>query len=222
MMRNPLLALTLLGTATLPLSAQNPDGPLDAGALQGCRTSIRFVEPQGLKVSWMVPAADGKRVWMDQPLKAPATYNFAQAAIYRLKLSYIPNRPGLTLYPTLEVVPANQRTGDFLAHHSVSLSFTADDFRCVNAGNYVVKVIYLPCPQNRHDPAREDLGEVNSTQLEPGVDPIAEATRRGSIVAVVRLGNIDLEQPPSSPMAVAVPLMPMPPGRRAPIPPPPP
>jgi uncharacterized protein (TIGR03067 family) len=38
-----------------------------------------------------------------------------------------------------------------------------------------------------------DIDEVVSTRLEPGVDPVAEARRRGSIIAVVRLGNIDLD-----------------------------
>ena len=31
--------------------------------------------------------------------------------------------------------------------------------------------------------------------LEPGVDPVAEADRRGTILAIVRLGAIDLEMP---------------------------
>jgi hypothetical protein len=42
--------------------------------------------------------------------------------------------------------------------------------------------------------------EVVSSRLEPGVDPIAEACRRGSILAIVRLGNIDLELENSPPM----------------------
>src|SRR5436853_556466 len=60
-----------------------------AGALTGsyggqfaaARTSVRFVEPRGMKVSWMIPSADGKRAWNEKPLEAPATYNFTQAAI---------------------------------------------------------------------------------------------------------------------------------------------
>jgi hypothetical protein len=32
-----------------------------------------------------------------------------------------------------------------------------------------------------------------STRLDPGVDPIAEADRRGTILAILRLGGIDLE-----------------------------
>src|SRR5262249_56022984 len=69
-----------------------------------------------------------------------------------------------------------------------------DDFEQVRAGNYVVKVIYLPYPQFQ-DLAVAVPGEVVSSRLEPGADPIAEALQRGSILLVVRLGNIDLEAP---------------------------
>ena len=60
------------------------------------------------------------------------------------------------------------------------------------AGNYLVKVIYLPDPQFQ-DLAVAGPEEIVSSRLEPGVDPVAEAQRRGSILLVVRVGNIDLE-----------------------------
>src|SRR5262249_8030024 len=125
--------------------------------------------------------------------ESPATYNFAQGAIYRLKLSDIPDYPGVDLYPSLEVVPSGHRALTFLAHSSVPVSFSPDDFRMVASGNYVVKVIYLPDPQFQDIAVGGGLGELISTQLEPGVDPIAEACKRGSILLIVRLGNIDLE-----------------------------
>jgi hypothetical protein len=202
-----------------------------AGQFAAARTSVRFIEPRGMKVSWMIPSPDGRRLWNDKPLESPATYNFAQAAIYRLKLSDIPDYPGVDLYPTLEVVPANQRAMTFLAHSSVPVGFTADDFRMVNAGNYVVKVIYLPDPQYQDIAVGGGLGELISTQLEPGVDPIVEASKRGSILLIARLGNIDLElrhspamdAPPACPVVPpGVPGMPpggmgmMPPGMRPP------
>src|SRR5207248_7736051 len=126
--------------------------------------------------------------------ETPGRYNFLQAAIYRLKLSNIPGRPGLELYPTLEVVPANNKTSTFLAHSSVPLTFTQEDFDQVAAGNYLVKVVYLPNPQFQ-DLAIAGPNEIVSSRLEPGADPIAEALQRGSILLVVRLGNIDLEAP---------------------------
>jgi len=182
------------------------------GQFAAARTSVRFVEPRGMKISWMIPSADGKRAWNEKPLEAPATYNFTQAAIYRLKLSDIEGYPGLDLYPTLEVVPAKERAMTFLAHSSVPVSFTAEDFRMVNSGNYVVKVIYLPDPQFQDIAVGGGIGELISTQLEPGVDPIAEATKRGSILLIARLGNIDLELRHSPPMDAPPPKPAMPAG----------
>src|SRR5262249_45752739 len=147
-----------------------------------------------MKVSWYVPGADGKPELAPTSLEVPGRYNFLQAAIYRLKLSNIPGRPGLELYPTLEVVPAGSKTATFLAHTSVPLIFTQEDFDQVAAGNYLVKVIYLPNPQFQ-DLAVTGPNEIVSSRLEPGADPIAEALQRGNILLIVRMGNIDLEAP---------------------------
>jgi hypothetical protein len=137
-----------------------------------------------------------------------------QASIYRLKLSDIPNRPGVELYPTLEVVPAKAKTCTFLAHSAVPVAFTEEDFDQVAAGNFVVKVIYLPDPQFQ-DLAATGPDEVVSSRLEPGVDPIVEAKRRGCILLVVRLGNIDLEAPNTPSMDAPNPFAACPPGAPA-------
>ena len=82
----------------------------------------------------------------------------------------------------------------FLAHGTVPVGFTDEDFDQVKNGNMVVKVIYLPSSAFQDIAAAE---EIVSTRLEPGADPVAEATRRGTILAVVRLGNANLENPNS-------------------------
>jgi hypothetical protein len=160
---------------------------------------VRFTGPEGLRVAWFAPTADGRAGFGPQFLEAPGRYNFLQGGVYRLKLSNIPHRPGVDLYPTLEVVPTNAKTAAFLAHSSVPVTFTEDDFQQVADGNFLVKVIYLPDPQFQ-DLAATGVDEVISSRLEPGVDPIAEAHRRGSILLVVRMGNIDLELPNSPAM----------------------
>ena len=96
------------------------------------------------------------------------------------------------------------------------MAFTDEDFEQVATGNYVVKVIYLPDPQFQ-ELATTGPDEVVSSRLEPGVDPILEAKRRGCILAVVRVGNIDLEAQNTPPMNAPSPYMlrgapPMPPG----------
>jgi hypothetical protein len=134
-----------------------------------------------------------------EQLVCPGRYNFPQGAIYRLKLSNIPGRPGVDLYPTLEVAPALPRTEAFLAHNAVPIQFTPEDFDQVMTGNFVTKVLYLPDPQFQ-ELAVAGVETLVSTRLDPGVDPIVEADRRGAILAIVRLGNKDLLVP--SPTAV--------------------
>ncbi|MGL4550018.1 MAG: hypothetical protein ACRC33_02425, partial [Gemmataceae bacterium] len=173
------------------------------------RTQIRFVGPGGMKISWYAPKPDGRPGFTQQYLEAPARYNFLQSSIYRLKVSDIPNRAGVELYPTLEIVPSNAKTATFLAHSAVPVSFTEEDLEQVAAGNFVVKVVYLPDPQYQ-DLAATGPDEVVSSRLEPGVDPIIEARRRGSILAVVRLGNGDLEAPNTPAMVAPDPNAPKP------------
>jgi hypothetical protein len=163
------------------------------------RTQVRFVKPSGMKVSWFTQGPDGKPSYSTNPIDVPGRYNFVQAAIYRLKLSNIEGRPGLEVYPTLEVVPTNEKTEAFLAHSSVPVEFTEEDFKQIAQGNYVVKVIYLPDPQYQ-ELAGTGTEEILSTRLEPGADPINEALRRGSILLVIRMGNMDQEAPNTPPI----------------------
>ena len=125
------------------------------------------------------------------PLVFPAAHDFPQGNIYRLKLSNIPGHPGKELYPTLEVAPTAARTQAFLAHSSVQVEFTDTDFDQVFSGNFVTKVVYLPNPEFQGI-AMSGVGTLVNTQLQPGVDPIVEASKRGAILAVIRMGNKDL------------------------------
>lgn len=182
------------GAVAMAPGVGGPDGGPGGCPPPPKRTEVRFAGPAGMKVSWYSCGPDGHPTFAGNQIEAPGRYNFLQAAIYRLKLSDIPGRPGVDLYPTLEVVPANFKTDAFLAHSAVPVYFTEEDLDQVAAGNYLVKVIYLPFPQYA-DVATTGPDEVVSTRLEPGADPIAEACRRGSILLVIRVGNIDLEAP---------------------------
>ncbi|HKB00698.1 MAG TPA: hypothetical protein VKD90_00700 [Gemmataceae bacterium] len=192
------------GRGVLPVPAMGPYGAVAAvgalpphglGAPIHARTSVRFGDPADMRITWYGPTG-----LSDTVLTTPARYNFAQGGIYRLKLSNIPGRGAVDLYPTLEVVPATAKTATYLAHSSVPVSFTDEDFEQVLAGNFLVKVIYLPDPQYQDLAAVAGPAEVISTRLDPGVDPIAEARRRGEILLIIRMGNIDLDVKGSPPL----------------------
>ena len=152
---------------------------------------VLFAKPEGMQVQWDV---GGVGQFDSLPLVVPGRYNFQTASIYRLKLTNIPGQEGVELYPTLELGPPTPRTQAFLAHNAIPAQLTVDDFNQVVSGNYVTKVIYLPDPEFQQ-PAVAGVDTLVSTRLEPGVDPIVEADRRGAILAVVRVGNKDMEMP---------------------------
>jgi hypothetical protein len=154
-------------------------------------SQVAFAGPEGMSVQWDVSAPGA---FDSAPLVTPARYNFPQGAIYRLKLSNIPGRPGVELYPTLEVGPAMPRTEAYIAHNSIPVQFTEEDFDQVLSGNFVTKVLYLPDAEFQ-ELALAGVETLVSTRLDPGVDPIVEADRRGAILGIVRLGNKDLEIP---------------------------
>ena len=71
--------------------------------VRAATSQLEFRGPEGMSIQWDV-AVPGS--FDSQPLVAPGRYNFPQAAIYRLKLTNLPGRPGVELYPTMEVAPA--------------------------------------------------------------------------------------------------------------------
>jgi len=180
-------------------------------AVPNGRASIKFTGPAGMKVTWQTP--DGGFNDEANGLTAPKEYNFLQGQVYRLRLTQIlPNHPGKAFYPTLEVSGGNTKTLTFLAHACVPITFTNDDFDHAVAGNLVVKVVYMPDRENQDFLTIAGAEEVNSTRLEPGVDPVAEAQRKGTVLAIIRLGNIDLENKTSPAMNALPGSMMAPPG----------
>ncbi len=158
------------------------------------RSQIFFVDPPGMRIGWQTAGGSGDRIYLPAQLTVPARYNFVQGYIYRLKLTEIPGHPGLVLYPTLEVAPSTPATDAYLTHNPIPVQFTEEDFDQVQAGNFVTKVIYLPDPKFQ-ELAIAGVETLVSTRLEPGVDPILEADKRGTILMITRLGGIDLEMP---------------------------
>lgn len=158
-------------------------------AAQGPTVQVEFNRPEAMQIRW---DASGQGGYDSQPLFVPGKQNFAQGGVYRLKISNIEGRDGQTYYPTLEVATSSPRSAAYLAHTSIPVQFTEEDFDQATAGNFVTKVIYIPDP-GYAELAIGGIETLVSTRLDPGVNPIQEADRRGAILAIIRMGNKDLE-----------------------------
>src|SRR5262245_11659422 len=77
---------------------------------------------------------------------APAMAAVHLGAVYRLKLSEMPEFPGVELYPTVEMIdrlhPPRGRELDF----PVPIAFTDEEIRLALEGRLVTKVMYLEQP----------------------------------------------------------------------------
>lgn len=161
-------------------------------------SQVFFTGPEGMEIAW---ESGGPGQFSPPQITAAGRYNFPQGSLYRLKLTSIPDRMGLVLYPTMEIAPGSPKTDAYLSHNPIPVGLSQEDIDQILAGNYVTKVVYLPDPEHQ-ELAIAGVETLVSTRLEPGADPILEADRRGSILAVLRVGNIDLEMPGAEGLAM--------------------
>ena len=166
-------------------------GPYASGVPAISTSQIRFLGPEGMHIGWQI--GEG---FAENQVIAPGRYNFRQGATYRLKLSQFPGagREGLVVYPSLHVYPTHPTTAAYLEHNPLPLRINDEDLDQVQTNNFVTKVIYLP-DSKYQELAIAGVEELVSTRLLPGQDPVSEADKRGTIMAVIRMGNIDLEMP---------------------------
>lgn len=163
------------------------------------RTAIRFGEPAGVRVSWQ---ADGG-AFHDRDLTAPAVFNFTQGRTYRLRLAAAPHQPARVFYPSLDVAAPTPGTETFLTHCAVPLAFSEAELALAAEGQLVVKAVYLPRASygRTGEVVTAGVEEVSSVRVGPRADVVARAKELGDVLAVVRLGNVDLENPHSPPLS---------------------
>ena len=147
-----------------------------------------------MQVQWDV---SGSGQFDSSPMVTPGRQNFDQGGIYRLKLTKHPGRAAVKVSSCIRPWKLDRHRiarSAYLAHNAIPVQFTEEDFDQALAGNFVTKVIYLPDPEFQ-GLAVADVATLVSTRLDPGLDPIEEASRKGAILAVIRLGNKDMEVP---------------------------
>jgi uncharacterized protein (TIGR03067 family) len=157
--------------------APKADEAKKAEAEKSAPVQVRFVGPAGAKI----------RRFEDDDKSAkemPCRLTFDKPGLYRLKLTNIPNRPGLELYPTVEVCPATAETTTFLTHNAVPVEFTDAEIDKAVKGQLAVRAVCL------HQDGDHTFA---ITEAPTNDDVIGLAKKKGPILVVARLGSIDLE-----------------------------
>ena len=148
---------------------------------------VRFQGPEGVIVEVLGPA----------PTPVPQgdsggilTVGLKRGVGYRLRIANIPERPGVELFPVIEVVGHLHRPeGIDPGKYPIRVIFTLEDIDTVlNQGRLVTKVVYLEDPDQAL-PFRMPKDQIPVVSLNPTEHPLRVASALGRPMAIVRLGG---------------------------------
>jgi len=154
---------------------------LRRGPLPGYYQPVEIKAPSGALVSLAV-AGD-----FDEPRPAPTRVGMLIGQVYRLRITNIPMRAGLEVFPTIEVIdrlypPRGQET-----RFAIPIELTQVDLQLALQGKFVTRVIYLEDPR-RALPVDENPQTQEWFDVGPSRDPLAAADGLGRPVAILRMG----------------------------------
>ena len=137
-------------------------------------------KPMKGRVTWYEP-----RRRTSKTLAAPAFARIAVGGVYRIRIDALEKFPGVSLYPSIELIDRLHPPAGKADRFPVPIQFTAAEIEQAAQGRMVSKVIYLEQPQlaSRHDVP------IPTSTLSSKTNLIHEADRRGRPMAIIRLGS---------------------------------
>ena len=151
------------------------------GPLPGYFQPVEIMAPEGAMVS-LAAGADFLR-----PAPTPVGAGMLIGAVYRLKVTNIPGREGLEVYPTIEVIDRLYPPIGHELRFPIPVQITQEEIEMALSGRFVTRVIYLEDPNNPL-PVAQQPDEQTCFEIAPGDDPLDVADRLGRPMAILRLG----------------------------------
>jgi uncharacterized repeat protein (TIGR01451 family) len=146
--------------------------------------AAKFLTPKGVRVT-AYPATSFSRMY-----DTPTVMGLRPGYVYRFELSNLPYRPGVSIYPEVEVrgtlVP---RPGMKYMDYPIPLTFSGVDIEKVLKGEVLTKVIYLEDPDKA---LPTEVGRDTPVEMPDATesDAIKAAIAGGRLMAIVRVGNL--------------------------------
>jgi uncharacterized repeat protein (TIGR01451 family) len=149
---------------------------------------VRLIGPTGARVTLYQGTPQGRS------FETPVTVGLRPGYIYRVEFQALPEFPGITLAPTLEVrgtlqLPPQLRAADYPA----PVVLTKDDVERVLSGALITKVIYLEHPE-KAAPVATRPDQPLETEIRPDLDPVSEARILGRPLLIVRFGGRQVDR----------------------------
>jgi len=121
-------------------------------------------------------------------LPAPAQAGMQVGHAYRIKISNLPDHPGVELFPTIELLGRLHPPIELKDKYPVPIEITAEEIETAINDQMVTKVIYLEQPQLAN-PTRQVNGKMHVEALDTEVNLLEAADMRGRPIAILRMGG---------------------------------
>jgi hypothetical protein len=151
------------------------------GPLPGYFQPVVVRAPAGALIS---TAAYGE---FEQARPAPLLAGMLISAVYRLRITNIPNQEGLEVYPTIEVIDRLYPPIGQEFRFPIDIELTQEELEMALAGKFVTRVVYLEEPEAAL-PVPQQPNEQNYFEAAEGDNPLDIADTLGRPVAIIRLG----------------------------------
>ncbi len=193
------LLLTVLGVCCSSADAQQPPlhylhaGAFPPGAIGTAQTMqraplagyfqpVEIRAPQGAKISLAV-----ENQFMPGEA-APVRAGMLIGAVYRLKVTDIPENLGLEIFPTIEVVDRLYPPAGMEARFAVPVELSQEELVFALQGKFVTRVIYLENPDVAY-PVADNPKQQIVYEVGPQEKPVEVADRLGRPMAILRIGG---------------------------------
>jgi hypothetical protein len=135
----------------------------------------------------LAPAAD--YAGAEAPWTNDVLVGLRIGAVYRLTVTNIPNRPGLEIFPTVELIDRLYPPPGLALRYPIPIELTLEELELASRGAFVTRVIYIEDPYQAL-PVRYNRGnEQPWMEAPPAEDPLVTADRFGRPVAILRIGG---------------------------------
>ncbi len=153
------------------------------GPLSGYFQPVRIRAPQGARIALAVERDFATSQSGD------VLVGMHVGPVYRLRVTEIPNNPGLEIFPTVEVIDRLYPPPGLALRYPIPIELTLDELELAAGGAFVTRVIYVEDPHQALPVAQTADAEQPWIEAPRGEDPLVTADSRGRPVAILRMGG---------------------------------
>ena len=153
------------------------------GPLSGYCQPVEIRAPQGARIAPAIGAGFGE----GQPDRL--LVGLQVGAVYRFRVTDIPEYPGVELFPTVEMVDRMYPPPGQSLRFPVPVDLTIDELLAAAVGRFVTRIIYIEDPKLALPIAEKAGSESRWIEVRPGEDPLVTADGLGRPIAILRMGG---------------------------------